>query len=89
MTPIIPYESITVDLGSDDLLLLMIDGIIEPRNVEGVIYEESCRLNEVLAGTPAEMPIEKVMDTIINDVEPNTANEEQDDDIMLVTVRAS
>jgi serine phosphatase RsbU (regulator of sigma subunit) len=53
------------------------------------MYEESGRLNEVLAGIPAEMPIEKVVDTIINDVEAYTANEEQDDDITLVTVRVS
>ena len=89
MIPIIPNESITVDLGSDDLLLLMTDGITEPRNVEGVMYEESGRLNEVLAGIPAAMPIEKVVDTIINDVEAYTANEVQDDDITLVTVRVS
>ena len=33
------------------------------------------------------MPIEKVVDTIINDVEVYTAYEEQDDDITLVEVR--
>ncbi|HIO37681.1 MAG TPA: hypothetical protein EYN27_01860 [Rhodospirillales bacterium] len=35
------------------------------------------------------MPIEEVVDTIVNDVEAYTADEEQDDDITLVTVRAS
>ena len=33
------------------------------------------------------MPIEEVVDTIINDVEAYTADEEQDDDITLVAVR--
>ena len=36
-----------------------------------------------------EMPIEKVVDTIINDVEVYTAYEEQDDDITLVAVRVA
>ena len=34
MIPTILYESITVDLESDDLLLLMTNGITEPRNIE-------------------------------------------------------
>ena len=38
---------------------------------------------------PVEMPIEEVMDTIINDVEAYTADEEQDDDITLVAGRVS
>ena len=78
-----------VDLESGDLLLLMTDGITEPRNSDGVMYEESGRLNEVLSNIPVEMPIEEVVDTIINDVEAYTADEEQDDDITLVAVRVS
>ena len=35
------------------------------------------------------MPIEEVVDTIINDVETYTTDEEQDDDITLVAVRVS
>ena len=35
------------------------------------------------------MPIEKVVDTIINDVEVYAAYEEQDDDITLVAVRVA
>ncbi|HIA67980.1 TPA: hypothetical protein EYN98_18410 [Candidatus Poribacteria bacterium] len=85
----IPYKSTTINLESGDLLLLMTNGITEPRNVEGVMYEESGRLNEVLSSIPAEMPIEEVVDTIINDVEIYTADEEQDADITLVAVRVS
>ena len=47
MIPTIPYESTAVDLESGDLLLLMTDGITEPRNAKGIMYEESGRLNEV------------------------------------------
>ena len=89
MIPPIPYKSTMVDLESGDLLLLMTDGITEPRNAEGVMYEESGRLNEVLLNIPVEMAIEEVVDTIINDVEVYTAGEEQDDDITLVAVRVS
>ena len=89
MPPTIPYKSTTVDLESGDLLLLMTDGITEPRNAEGIMYEESGRLNEVLLNIPVEMGIEEVVDTIINDVEAYTADEEQDDDITLVAVRVS
>ena len=89
MIPNIPYKLTKIDLESGDLLLSMTDGITEPRNAEGVMYEESGRLNEVLSSIPANMPIEKVVDTIINDVEAYTVDEEQDDDITLVAVRVS
>ena len=85
----IPYKSTMVDLESGDLLLLMTDGITEPRNAEGVMSEGSGRLNEILSNIPSEMPIKEVVDTIINDVEAYTADEEQDDDITLVAVRVS
>ena len=67
----------------------MTDGLTEPRNAKGIMYEESGRLNEVLSSIPADMPIEEIVDTIINDVEVYTADEEQDDDITLVAVRVS
>ena len=89
MIPTIPYKSTVVDLESGDLLLLMTDGITEPRNADGVMYEESGRLNEVLSNIPAEMSIKEVVDTIISDVEVYTADDEQDDDITLVAVRVS
>ena len=66
MIPTIPYKLTMVDLESGDLLLLMTDGITEPRNAEGVMSEESGRLNEVLSNIPADMSIEEVVDTIIN-----------------------
>ena len=89
MIPNISYELTKIDLELGDLLLLMTDGITEPRNAEGIMYEESGRLNQVLLSIPADMLIEEVVDTIINDVEAYTADEEQDDDITLVAVRVS
>ena len=67
----------------------MTNGITEPRNADGVMYEESGRLYEVLSSISADMPIEEVVDTIINDVEAYTVDEEQDDDITLVAVRVA
>ncbi len=64
----------------------MTNGITEPRNADGVMYEESVRLNEVYI--LPEMSIKEVVDTIINDV-AYTVDEEQDDDITLVVVRVS
>ena len=74
MIPSIVYKSTVIHLESGDLLLLMTDGITEPRNAKGIMYEESGRLNEVLSSIPADMPIEEIVDTIINDVEAYTAD---------------
>ena len=89
MIPSIVYKSTVIHLESGDMLLLMTDGITEPRNAKGIMYEESGRLNEVVSSISVDMPIEEVVDTIINDVEAYTADEEQDDDITLVAVRVS
>ncbi|MAG85766.1 hypothetical protein CMK10_16575 [Candidatus Poribacteria bacterium] len=50
---------------------------------------ESGRLNEMLSGIPIEMPIEEVLNTILNDLEDYTVDDEQDDDITLVAVRVA
>ena len=60
-----------------------------PHSADGVMYEESGRLAELVSSIPVEMEIEEVVDTIINDVEAYTVDEEQDDDITLVAVRVS
>ena len=86
--PTISYKSTVVDLESGDLLL-MAHGITEPRNTEGVMYQESGRLSQVLSNIPVGMPMEEVVDTIINDVAAYTVDEEQDDGITLVAVRVS
>ncbi len=87
MIPTITYKSSMVDLESGDLLLFMTDGITEPCDAEGIMYGESGKLDEMLSRIPTEILIEEVVDTIINDVEDYTADEEQDDDITLVAVR--
>ena len=78
-----------MDLESSELLLFMTEGVTKPRNAEGVMYEESERMNEVLASIPIEMPIEEVLNTLTRDVEDYTTDEEQNDDITLVAVRVA
>ena len=43
----------------------------------------------MLSGIPIEMPIEEVLNTILNDLEDYTVDDEQDDDITLVAVRVA
>ena len=51
-----------------DLLLLMTDGITEPRNADGVMYGEPRSLDEVLSNILTEMSTEELVDMLINDV---------------------
>ena len=87
MIPGIPYQPTTLDLKSGDLLLFMTDGITEPRNAQGIMYEESGKFLEIVSNIPTDMPIKEVIDTIIQDVIDYSTDEEQDDDITLVAVR--
>ena len=82
-----PYQPTTLDLKSGDLLLFMTDGITEPRNAQGIMYEESGKFLEIVSNIPTDMPIKEVIDTIIQDVIDYSTDEEQDDDITLVAVR--
>ena len=90
MIPSIPYKSLTLDLQSGDLLLLMTDGITEPRNAEGLMYEESGRFHQVISGLSDDLNAEEVVETIIQDVIDHLVDEEErDDDITLVAVKVT
>ena len=90
MIPSIPYKSLTLDLQSGDLLLLMTDGITEPRNAAGLMYEESGRFHEVISELSDELSAEEVVETIIQDVIDYMVDEEErDDDITLVAVKVT
>ena len=79
-----------VDLESGDLLLFMTDGITEPRNAEGVMYEESGRFHQVVSELEDQLTAEEVVETVIQDVINYMADEEErDDDITLVAVRVT
>ena len=90
MIPSIPYQSVTLELQSGDLLLFMTDGITEPRNAEGVMYEESGRFHQVITELSNDLTAEEIVETIIQDVIDYMVDEEErDDDITLVAVRVS
>ena len=90
MIPSITYKPITVDLQLGDLLLFMTDGITEPRNAEGLMYEESGRFHQVLSALPDELNAEGVVENIIQDVIDHMVDEEErDDDITLVAVKVT
>ena len=90
MMPNIPYKGLTIDLESGDLLLLMTDGITELRNTDGLMYEESGRLHEMICELSDELSAEQIADTIIQDVIDYMIDEEErDDDITLVVVKVT
>ena len=90
MIPNIPYKLTKVDLESGDLLLFMTDGITEPRNAEGVMYEESGRFHQFVSELENQLTAEEVVDTGIQDVINYMADEkERDDDITLVAVKVT
>jgi len=59
---------LTLELQSGDLLLFTTDGITEPRNAEGPMYEELGRFHEVLSELSDELNAEEVVESIIQDV---------------------
>ena len=88
MIPSIPYKTVTVDLQTGDLLLFMTDGITEPRNEAGQMYEESGRFHQLISSLEEQLTAEKVVDQVIGDVLTYMVDEdERDDDITLVAVR--
>ena len=90
MIPSVPYHPLAVDLESGDLLLFMTDGITEPRNAEGVMYEESGRFHQVISELEEQLTAGEVIETIIQDVIRYMADEEErDDDITLVAVKVT
>jgi len=66
----------------------MTDGITEPRNEEGLMYEESGRFHQMIASLSDQLMAEEVVDRIIEDVLSYMVDEEErDDDITLVAVK--
>ena len=88
MIPGISYEPVTLDLQVGDLIFLMTDGITEPRNAEGMMYQESKRLTEVISNLQADDSAENLIGKVINDVlEFSQGQDIQDDDITLVAIK--
>ena len=87
MIPSISYTPVTLDLQVGDLIFLMTDGITEPRNAEGMMYQESGRLAEVISNLQADDSAENMVDKVINDVLHFSQDQDiQDDDITLILI---
>ena len=86
----VPDKELKLELQSGDLLLFMTDGITEPRNTEGMMYEESGCFHQVISKLEDHLTAEEVVETIIQDVINYMADEEErDDDITLVAVKVT
>jgi len=68
----------------------MTDGITEPRNANGLMYEESGRFYQVISELSDELTVEEVVETIVRDILDYMVDEEErDDDITLVAVKVT
>ena len=84
----ISYKPITIQLQSGDLLLFMTDGITEPHNSAGLMYEESGRLHQLISQLKDDLTAEEIVETIIEDViDFMEDDEKRDDDITLLAVK--
>ena len=85
----ISYRPFNFDLQSGDVLVLMTDGIIEANDPSGLQYQQSGRLEQMLAQFTSDTSVEAMVEALINDVttfgENMTAEEE--DDITVVVVK--
>ena len=88
MMPSITYKPLAIDLQSEDIVLFMTDGITEPRNSQGVMYESSGRFHKLISSLQEDMTAEEIAKHIVEDVTDYMVdNKERDDDITLVVVK--
>src|SRR5581483_7303045 len=79
------YEQQTVQLASGDILAVFTDGVTEANNLSGEEFGEE-RLKETLAAA-ADLPVEKIRERIINDVQQFCAGAPQHDDLTFILVK--
>ena len=90
MMPSIRYNSLKLDLKSGDLLLFMTDGITEPRNEEGKMYEESGRFHRLISNLSQDLSAKEIVGSVIDDVLTYMIDpKDRDDDITLVAVKVN
>ena len=90
MMPSIRYNSLKLDLKLGDLLLFMTDGITEPRNEQGKMYEESGQFHQFISNLSTDLSAKEIVDSIIEDVLIYMIDpEDRDDDITLVAVKVN
>ena len=79
------YESETIDIGENDVLLLFSDGVIEAVNTEGVIWGERKFMKAFY--TMAHKSPRKIVDNILNDAYKYYEGVPPDDDVTLVAAK--
>ncbi|HMN48555.1 MAG TPA: SpoIIE family protein phosphatase [Ignavibacteriaceae bacterium] len=85
MKTFIPYKSETVQLKSDDVLILFTDGISEAMNKNGEEFSDEAL--EKLALSLSGKPAEEILQEIKNEVQHFAEGAPQSDDITLVVIK--
>lgn len=85
METMMPYQDEEIDLKSGDLIVMFTDGVTEAKNIYDDEFEDE-RFEE-LVKTLGEPPAEKVLSTILSEVEAYSRGVAQSDDITLVIIK--
>jgi CHASE2 domain-containing sensor protein/serine phosphatase RsbU (regulator of sigma subunit) len=80
------YAATTWRLAPGDTLCLLTDGIVEARDPAGALYGRP-RLEALLAGLPADLPLDAAVGAIVADVRDFAAGAEAADDLAVLLVR--
>lgn len=85
----ISYREIEFELQSGDVVVFMTDGIIEAKDNSGTEYQDTDRLQQVLAQFTSDTPAEAMVSALINDATAFGAGmtTEEEDDITVVVVK--
>ena len=85
MPTVIPYKSESVQLESNDLLVLFTDGITEAMNREGEEYSDE-KLEELVSGL-GHCSSKEALDNILDDVKIFIEGAPQSDDITALILK--
>jgi len=85
MLPNMPYASETVPMQRGDLLLLFTDGVTEAKSSGDEDFEEE-KLEAVVRPN-LHLPLEELLNTIVDAVRAHSADMPQSDDITMMAVR--
>ena len=85
----ISYQEIEFQLHSGDVVVFMTDGIIEAKDSSGTEYQETDRLQQILAQFTADTSAETMVSALIDDATTFGAQmtPEEKDDITVVVVK--
>ena len=85
----ISYREIGFELQSGDVLVFMTDGIIEAKDSDGVEYQDTGRLSQVLGSFTPDTSAEAMVSALIDDATTFGADmtTEEEDDITVVVVK--